>query len=387
MQANLKQTIYTDHAVWALGFRPFFLAGGCASFIFLLLWLFSLQGYLPPLSVHWHAHEMLFGFGGAIFTGFILTSTQSWTGQRGIHGKELQLLVASWLAGRIGMLSGIPVLSATLDLLFLPMLTVFLHRYLSEPKQARNRVFYVLMALQLTSNLLFHGEKLFGWQSAQIGIYAVLNVYILMIMLIGGRIIPLFTRNGLKHVKAQSFAWLEKTSFILSAAWFISQLLIPGQIISLLVSALTALVHLLRWLGWKPWQTRQKPIIWILHVAYAWLILALVMQALPAPWAPLRSIVIHAFTAGAMGIMMFAMITRVALGHTGRTIEASKAIVVSYYLINFAAILRVFGIWFFPLYSPWIILSAGTAWVLAFVLFLREYTGYLIRPRPDGKVG
>ncbi|PKL77130.1 MAG: NnrS family protein [Candidatus Melainabacteria bacterium HGW-Melainabacteria-1] len=378
-----------DAPIWAIGFRPFFLLGGLAGVSLLLLWVWVFSGHpLVALTPLWHAHEMLFGFGPAIAGGFLLTASQNWSGMRGVHGRQLMGLAGLWLLGRLALLLPWPGLAAGLDLLFLPALMISLWPYLSGAGQQRNRIFLVLFGLQIAGNLLYHLEMLgTGLTLARSGIYLALHVYLLMILVIGGRVIPAFTRGAIANARISSWPWLEKGGFALVLAWLLLELIWPAAELSHWLALAAGLSQLLRLWGWRPWQTWRKPLLLILPLGYAWLVAGFLLRGLPPQWAPPLSLATHAFTVGAIGVMMHGMITRVSLGHTGRELKASGLMVTGYGLINLAALLRVAVPWLLPSFYMPAMIWAGLLWALAFGLYVWECAPYLLGPRPDGKTG
>lgn len=388
LETSKSESTRPTAAIWALGFRPFFLLGGLAAVVLLALWVSAFSGHGPVgLTPLWHAHEMVFGFGGAIAAGFLLTASQTWSGQRGVHGPRLMLLSGLWLAGRLAMLSPWPLLAAGLDLLFLPALLVALWPYLGLATQKRNRVFLALFGLQLIANCLYHVEQLGGPVLARSGIYLALHLYLLMILVIGGRVIPAFTRNAVPGARISTWPWLEKAGFGLVLSWLLAELLLPGAGFGPWLALAAGASQLLRLLGWRPWQSWRNPLLLILPLGYAWLALGLLLRGLPTPYAPPVSAATHAFSAGAMGVMMHGMMTRVSLGHTGRPLQASALMSAGYLALNLAALLRVFVPWLLPqAYLPALV-TAGLLWTLAFALYVWECAPYLLQPRPDGKSG
>lgn len=384
-----KNSLEPAVPLWALGFRPFFLFGACAAVILMALWLWVLNGHpLQTITPLWHAHEMIFGFGTAIAAGFLLTASQNWSGIRGVHGTHLLTLTALWLSGRIVLLLPWPWLAAGVDLLFLPLLFVRLWPYLSTEKQKRNRVFLGLFGLQFIGNLLYHLELIgTGLTLARPGLYLALHVFLLMIVVIGGRVIPAFTRNAIPNAHVTSWPWLEKTGFALALGWLLAELIWPNSQPGRWLALVTALAQGLRLWGWRPWQTWRNPLLLILPTGYAWLVVGFLLRGLPLTWAPPLSAATHAFTAGALGVMMHGMMTRVSLGHTGRTLKASHSMVIGYLLLNLGALLRVGVPWLLPSWSLQGMLWAGLLWIIAFGLYIRECTPLLISPRPDGKAG
>ncbi|MBF2054754.1 MAG: NnrS family protein [Candidatus Sericytochromatia bacterium] len=367
--------------LWRIAFRPFFALGALAAVLLMGVWLLALSGHFPlALSPLWHAHEMLYGFGSAILCGFLLTAIQNWSGQRSLHGRRLQLLAGVWLLGRLGAFAPWPLLTALLDLAFFPLFLLFLHPYLALPKQKRNRIFYGLLSLMTLGNLLYHVQML-GWSenTARSGIYLALHLYLAMCMLIGGRIIPAFTRGAVENARISQWPALEKTVFGLSALWLASEALLPAW--AGVFALLAGLAHLVRWLGWRPWQTWRKPILWVLPLGYAWLITGLLLRA----GLGYSSTITHLFTVGVVGGLMHAMLTRVSLGHTGRTILTTGLGLSGYLLLQLAIVLRAFGPTLSPALYLQLMLAAGLAWMLVFGLYLFEYLPLLVRPRPDGR--
>lgn len=369
--------------LWSISFRPFFAVGAVFSAGLILLWLLVFTHVLPlSLNALWHAHEMLYGFGTAIMAGFLLTAIQNWTKMRGLHGLKLQILVGVWVIGRFGLFLPWPILSAVLDLAFIFCFAYFLHPYLSQKGQGKNRVFYVFLSLLLIGNLMYHLEIL-GITSgtARKGIYLALNLFMLMIMLISGRVIPAFTRNALDQAKLNKWPWVEKSIYVLAGLWLIAEFFQPQLKWTGYLAIALGLINAVRFCGWHPWQTIKKPILLVLPLGYAWLIAALICRGFLGVTPALT----HMFTMGAMGGLMHAMMTRVALGHTGRNIIASKAVVLAYILLQLAVVLRalipqIYMAWYMPA-----IIASGILWVLIFVLYLWEFVPFLFQPRPDGK--
>lgn len=379
MLAHDNDTIMTA-PLWRIAFRPFFALGSLAAILLIGVWLLVLSGKFPlPLSPLWHAHEMLYGFGSAILCGFLLTAIQNWTQQRSLYGPRLQLLALVWFIGRIGAFLPWPLLTALLDLSFFVVFLGFLHPYLKSSQQKRNRIFYGLIGLMISANLLYHLQML-GWmESARQGIYLALHVYLVMCMLIGGRIIPAFIRGAMTNARIHSWPWLEKTVFALSALWLVSETFTPQWAAP--IALLAGLAHLIRWIGWHPWQTYSRPILWVLPLGYAWLIVGLLLRSSLG----YTSQIAHIFTIGVISGLMHAMLTRVSLGHTGRTIQTSPLALSGYLLLQAAIVLRVFLPQVAPQLYQTAMMLAGLSWILAFALYLIEYLPLLLQPRPDGR--
>lgn len=382
------------------GFRPFFLLAGLAGVGFLAAWLAVLvTGAWPDGAMgasRWHGHEMLFGFAAAAIAGFLLTAVPSWTGTTALSGRPLAVLVLLWLAGRVAVFpwSGVPVLPAALiDVAFFPALGVALARPLLAAGKLRNTAFLALLGLLTAGNGLIHLDTL-GWveEGGDLGLSLTIGVVLMMVTVIGGRILPAFTRNGLASQRIAapvvSHRWVERAVLGLTAALIPLELLLPDAAVTGLISLAAAAAHAVRLGGWQGWRAWRQPILWVLHVGYGWIVvgltlkgLALVTDAVPA------SAGLHALTAGAFATMILGVMSRAALGHTGRPLLASRTTVASYLVLTLAAVCRVAS----PLLPvDWIwpgLMAAGTVWIAAFTLYLAAYAPVLLAPRADGKPG
>lgn len=362
------------------------------------VWLAVLHGmpwnmaWLGPMQ--WHAHEMIFGFVAAALAGFLLTAVASWTGQRGFAGPPLMILTAVWLAGRLAMAPGLDVpqpLAAAIDLAFLPCVAMAITPSLIRAGNVRNYPMLAFLVLLFTANLLFHAPDL----AARIGIHALtlaLDTILLMVVLIGGRVVPAFTGNALRdrdpdaHVAA--FGWVDRAALLAAAALLITDLTSPGTRLAGIVAGIACLLHAWRLLRWRGWLTRDMPIAWVLHVAYAWIPIGLGLKALWLLWQlPVGATWLHALTSGAYASMILAVMSRAALGHTGRALVAAKPTVAAYVLLTLAAAARVFaGVGgMMTTQSAWTL--AGILWIAAFVLYCVVYAPILMGPRIDGRPG
>ncbi|AWK89903.1 NnrS family protein [Azospirillum thermophilum] len=382
------------------GFRPFFLAAGLSAAGFLAAWLAVLvTGTWPdgPIGPSiWHAHEMLFGFSAAAVAGFLLTAVPSWTGTVALSGRPLMLLAVLWLAGRVAVFpwAGVPApAAALLDLAFFPALGVALARPLIRAGKLRNSAFLVLLVLLFLANLLIHLEWMAVLEDGGArGLALAIGVVLMMVAVIGGRILPAFTRNGLaaQRIPATvvSRPWVERVTLASTAALIPATVLIPDAVATGLLALVAAAAHGVRLFGWQGWKARRQPILWVLHVGYLWVVagLALTGLHLVGDVVPASS-GIHALTAGAFGTMILAVMSRAALGHTGRPLVAAPLTVGAYWLVTAAALLRVAS----PLLPAGLVwpalLAAGVVWVAAFALFLAVYAPILLTPRADGRPG
>jgi uncharacterized protein involved in response to NO len=375
-----------------LGFRPFYIAGTLLAALAVPLWLALFLGQvawtlpLPPLL--WHAHEMLFGFAVAIIVGFLLTAAKAWTGLQTARGPALAALLVLWLAARIAALVGPYAVYAALDLALLPLVAAILLRVLLKARNHRNLPLVLILALLALANLLFHLAVMGVLAlSAMTPLYAALALIVLIECVMGGRVIPSFTMAvtpGLKLVASPAMERLTLGATALGLLlWLLAAPVLPSATVLLLASGL----HLRRLLGWHPGVTFKRPILWILHAAYAWIPLALALLAMAQFGWVSASAGVHALGLGATGGLIIGMVTRTARGHTGRPLLASRPEVLAYGLVLSAALLRVL----LPLLAPALylvaLLAAGLAWSAAFLIYLWIYTPWLLRTRLDGKDG
>lgn len=378
------------------GFRPFFFGGAAWAVIALTLWLYVLasQAELPTVfdPLAWHRHEMLFGFVGAVIAGFLLTAIPNWTGRLPIAGAPLAALAGFWLAGRLAVLFSSQVgalFAAMLDAGFYVVLAVIAGREVVHAKN-RNLPVVGLVLLFGTANALDHAAANGMAVSSDTAWQLALALVILMISLIGGRIVPSFTRNWLTKQGVREGLPTQPGKFDLGAI-AMTALALLGWITApsgpvtgglLLIASLAQFLRLARWRGWR---AAADPLVLILHIGYAWLPIGLALLGAVQLGAPLpRSAAIHALTAGAMATMILAVMTRATLGHTGRELHAGPATVICYLLVTIGALLRVaapLGLLDYRLGIE----VAGGAWIGAFLLFLAAYGPMLFGARVDGK--
>ncbi|MFJ4430730.1 NnrS family protein [Pseudomonas sp. NPDC089395] len=381
--------------LFRLGFRPFFLLGSLLALVAIPLWITALLGMqaLPqPMGgwLAWHRHELVFGFGGAIIVGFLLTAVQTWTGQPSLSGKPLAALVAIWVLSRLAWWLGSPALLILANLAFLVAATGVMARLLWAVRQHRNYPVVAVLALFTLADLLAlvgvaQGQD--SWQRQ--GVWASVWLVAAMMGLIGGRVIPFFTQRGLgRAAMVQPWPWLDWALLGLTALLAVLHAagagLAPQPWLALPFAAL-ALGHGIRLVRWFDAGLLRVPLLWSLHLAYAWIVLACMGMAL---WhgglVAGASPALHALTVGATGGMILAMLARVSLGHTGRPLELPPGLALAFLLLNLGGLLRVFGVGF--LYVPSLWLSA-TCWACAFGLYLYRYAPMLCRTRADGHPG
>ncbi|MFZ0469042.1 MAG: NnrS family protein [Thiogranum sp.] len=382
-------------ALFNLGFRPFFLVAGIAACLLMALWLYSYtHGQLQPGyygSVGWHSHEMVFGYTVAVIAGFLLTAVRNWTGRQTPSGVALAALMTLWVAGRIAPFfpDELPqLIIAGVDLAFLPALAVTLSVPLLRSRQKHNLVFLFVLAALTAANLMIHLQVLgFTQTTAKSGIYFAVYLIVFLIAILGGRVIPFFTEKALPRAKTRQWKTVEYLSLGTLLVLIAFDLIDAAPPALVVVATLAAIVHGIRLYGWYHKMLWSVPLLWILHVGYAWLVAGFVFKALSAAGLVNPALAIHAFTAAGIGTLTLGMMARVALGHTGRALRTGTAMTGAFVLISLAGFCRVV----LPLvvpgrYAEWILL-AGTLWSAAFVVFVISYARVLIQPRIDGRPG
>ena len=379
-------------AVFSVGLRPFFLFSALWAAIAAPLWLYAFVSG-GPVGLSWHVHEMLFGYTGGIVVGFLLTAVPNWTGRLPVVGTPLALLFGLWLAGRAAMLAmalnadlAREVWPLIIDGLFLFAMAGVVWREVLAGQNWRNVPVAVMVTLFALANAGFHlgaGAGGVANLSTRLG----LAVVALLIAVIGGRVTPSFTRNWqakrggpLPAVAGR----LDVVTLAVTAVGLIAWSVAPTHPAAgalLLAAGGLNLVRLIRWRGDA---TVAEPLVWILHLGYLWLAAGLVFTGLSvaAPGLVPPSVGVHALTAGAIGVMTLAIMTRASRGHTGRPLAAGKIEVLIYVLINAAALTRVTGGLLPTLYQPLLMVSAGL-WSAAFLAFVVGYGPMLLSPCPD----
>ncbi|MFB6399997.1 NnrS family protein [Pseudomonas putida] len=381
-------------AVWGLGFRPFFLGGSLFALVALLLWVGVLTGALAPAPpggmLAWHRHEMLYGFAAAIIAGFLLTAVQNWSGIPGLSGRALQGVFLLWLLGRASWFLPLPGgLLVLIEGSFLPLVALSLARPIVQRRLRNNYPIVGLVMLIAACQWL----TLAGWLRQdelwqRRGVFAGLWLVAAMMTVLGGRVIPFFTRRGLGNMSAApARPWLDRACLLFSVAVplaFVSGLAdTPRASLAVLFSALFTL-HSARLVLWHDRGLWHVPLLWSLHLAYAWIALACLGMALWHAGVALNpSLVTHALTVGAMTGLILAMMARVSLGHTGRPLQVPTSMVWAFALMQLATLARVV----LPLFSSLGVSLSALCWCLALLLFLRHYLPILLQPRTDGMPG
>jgi len=384
---------------FSYGFRPFFLSACLFAAFAMTAWLawiglHAAAGTVREMTIamaphQWHAHEMLFGYSLAVIAGFFLTAVPSWTGSKPVSGLSLIILFAVWCLGRLAMGFSAylpPLLVAAADLAFVPMLMSLVLRALLGRWSKRNFVFLPILTVLFAANLLTHMEFMdWGPGDVEVGNRLALDGIILLITILGGRVVPAFTTNALRRAGKEALPVSRKPLEILSigsvAALLVAEIIQPGGTIAGSIAIIATLANALRFMGWRGHKTLGAPILWIIHLAYLWLIVGLAFKAAAHFDLILEATAIHVLTVGAVGSMTLGVMTRAALGHTGRVLRVSGPVTAAYILISLSAAVRVIVPPLMPEFYNEGMVFAGISWVLAFVIVSAIYWPVLTRPR------
>ena len=379
-------------ALFRLGFRPFYLLAALWAALAVPLWIAQFAGVLPPPLAYpamlWHAHEMTFGFALAVIVGFLLTAGRAWTGLPTPTGARLAGLAALWVAARVFNYTGPGAMAMLLDAAFIVASMLAIGVVLLKARNYRNLFVLAVLTAFLVANSMFHLAVAGRIDVAPLkAVRFFVFVIVVLTCVIGGRVIPTFTANALRGVRQWRDPRLDWASLALTAfALLLALLPVPAGVVAA-ACFVGAALQAARLAGWNPWATRRVPILWVLHLAYAWIPAGLVLLALGALGVVPESAGVHALTLGAIGGLIIGMITRTALGHTGRPLKAEGIETTAYVLVHLAVLLRLAPMLVPALpYLPWTT-AAASAWSLAFVVYLLKYVGVLTSPRLDGRDG
>jgi len=387
-----RMRAHTGPAILSYGFRPFFLLGAIWAASVVAIWLPMLGGALAlPTAfspLEWHVHELVYGYVPSIVAGFLLTAVPNWTGRLPVTGAPLLALVATWVAGRLAVLTSARIgapLAALVDLLFLVCLAGVIAREIVAGRNLRNAKVLALVALLLLGNAVFHWEVMTG-TSGGYGTRLGIGVIVLLITLIGGRIIPSFTRNWLvRQPPGRLPAPFERFDVVclgagaLAIACWIAR---PEAWLTAVLAAIACCLHSLRLARWAGYRTVAEPLVGVLHVAYAFVPVGFLLLSLGivAPSFVAPSGALHGWTVGAIGTMTLAVMTRASLGHTGQALVASWSTQCIYAAIVVAAAARVLSAC--HLWREMTLSLSATCWVLAFAGFVVSFAPLLSKPRP-----
>ena len=379
--------------VLSFGFRPFFLMAGIWAAFAMTIWIFMLAGRLELPThfdpVSWHAHELLFGYLAAVIAGFLLTAVPNWTGRLPIVGWPLGLLAVLWLAGRIAVASStwLPVLVvAMIDCAFLAALMIAIGREILAGGNWRNLPVLALLGLLLADNALFHYAGVSQSAASQMGMRLGVAVAVMLISLIGGRIVPSFTRNWLvKHghsARPDPFGVLDRFTMLIFGLALLVWVVAPQSLAAGSMLLLAGMMQGWRLLRWAGLQTLEEPLVWVLHAGYAFVPLGAVILGLAILWEDILLVQAaqHLWMAGAIGLMTLAVMSRATLGHTGRELTAGPGTTTVYLSLIGSVFLRL-AAGASPQLTTELYQFSGLLWVTAYLGFAVIYSPMLMRPR------
>lgn len=377
-------------AILTYGFRPFFLFGSLWAALAAPLWLAMLAGWVTPAGpfdpVRWHAHEMLFGYLAAIMAGFALTAVPNWTGRLPLSGLPLAALVALWLTGRAASaLVSDPLVAMLLDGAFLCLLAAAIWREIVSGRNFRNFPIALIFSVMAIANLGVHLGAGWDWPDPLVAERLALAAATMLIALIGGRIVPSFTRNWLSRAGHTSlpapFGRLDKAALLATGAAVLLWVPLPEIEATGIALGLAGVLNFIRLARWRGIASFGEPLVAILHVGYLWLAISLLLLGITAVWPEVvpASAALHMLTAAGFGTMTLAVMTRASLGHTGQPLRAGPATLTIYGLVTCGALLRVAA----PLFGDAdlaVITAGGLIWSSAFALFALSYGPSLLKP-------
>ena len=381
----------SSFALWSLGFRPFYLLAGVFSAISVLLWVAQFSGLLPGAYLRgplWHGHEMLFGFTLAVIAGFLLTAVRNWTGLPTPDGSPLMALAALWVAGRVLVLTPFAVAAAVANTAFPVALAVAIGIPLVRSGNTRNYFFIGLLLLLGGLILGLHLALLGAVETPpRLGLWLGLDTVLFIMAVMSGRVIPMFTNNGVPGTNAVRHPLVEKLALGSILLLFVADAFQAPPTIVAVIGLFAAAAHGARLALWRSRRTFSTPLVWILHAAYAWIVVHLALRGASGLGLAPESLAVHALTVGAIGGLTLGMMTRTARGHTGRPLKADRYEVAMFLLVQVAALVRVFGGLVLPALFLASVQFSGLLWAAAFGLYAVRYWPVLTRSRLDGGPG
>jgi uncharacterized protein involved in response to NO len=378
-------------ALWQLGFRPFYLLASSFAALSIPLWALQYAGWLDRPYLQgpmWHAHEMLFGFTLAVIVGFLFTAGRNWTGRATPTGAALAALAVLWVAARLLVLTPFGVAAALANVAFPLAAAIALAIPFIAARSRRNYFFIGLLLLMAAAAAWVHLAFLGVLPiPGRIGIQLALDGVLFVVSVMAGRVVPMFTNNGVPGASARRQPMVEQLTLGSTLLMLVADALqAPGWAIGAM-AALAAAAHLVRWLLWQPWMTVRVPLVWVLHAAYLWIPVHLLLRVLAeGGWVP-TSAATHALTTGAIGGLIIGMMTRTARGHTGRPLRADRFDVACYVLVLLGALVRVVVPLLAPSWALPLVLVSASLWAAGFGLYALCYWPLLTRARLDGKPG
>lgn len=388
-------------ALLTFGFRPFFFGAGVWAVLIMVFWVLILSGLLTLRTafdpVSWHAHEFLFGYLSAVVAGFLLTAVPNWTGRLPIVGWSLGGLFALWVLGRIAVCFSLmlpPLVVAVADLAMPVALGLVLAREIVAGKNWRNLIVLGMLAVFTFANGLFHWEAATGAYAAQgYGLRLGLGTAVMMIAVIGGRVVPSFTRNWLVkraagRLPTPPMQRFDKAALLAMLIALLLWVVLPDHLVTGVALLLAGFAHAVRLARWAGYRTGQEPLVTVLHSAYGFVPLGSLAIGAEILWPGTfgAASAQHLWMAGAIGLMTLAVMTRATLGHTGQPLTAGAA-TVAIYVAMMVAVLARFGAGYWPSDAVWLHNVAGLGWIVAFGGFVMVYGPLLLRLPADKRAG
>ncbi|MGZ8426097.1 MAG: NnrS family protein [Candidatus Binatia bacterium] len=381
--------------LFALGFRPFFLLSGLFAILSIALWVPTFVGWLPLNSYYgqigWHSHEMIFGYTAAVIAGFLLTAVRNWTEMATAQGWSLVALTLIWCLARIlpffpSALSA--EIIALVDLSFLPALAVGIGVPLVRRGDRRNLLFLPLIAVFWLANLLVHLALLgFAPNLAHQAVLLGLDLVVLLIVIMGGRVIPFFTEGALQGVRIKRWSVIEWFTIISVIAFTLAEFLFIDPRIAGVFAGVAAIANGIRLGGWYTHRLWRVPLLWVLHLGYSWIVVGFTLKAGSGLAVIPPQFTLHAFSLGAIGVLTMGMMARVSLGHTGRPLKVGPGMASAFAAVNLAAVTRGLLPILHPHWFSQLVILSGGLWLVGYAIFIVVYVPILLRPRLDGKPG
>ena len=391
VSAPATHAVSRRFALFDLGFRPFYLLAALMAALNVALWVAQWHGVVPQAGelsgMAWHAHEMVFGFAAAVITGFLFTAARNWTGLPTPTGRGLAALAAVWIAGRVALLAAPAAVAAVVDLAFLPLVALSLWFPLKRSGN-RNLFFVGLLLMFAGANLLFHLSRLGVMALAPtVPAQGALFLVVVIVSIMSGRVTPSFTQNAIASARSRRIKGLDAAAIGALAATLVLQLWGTPPWLLAPLALVAAALHAVRLALWDPLSTLRSPILWILHLSYAWIPVGLLLLALSAMNLVAPALFIHALGAGAVSGTIIGMITRTARGHSGRSLHVGRSETAAYVLVHLGAAIRVVAPLAAPAHYGVVLVAAGAAWSTAFLIYLIVYWPMLAWSRREGGPG
>ncbi|ENX3946244.1 NnrS family protein [Photobacterium damselae] len=385
--------------IFRLAFRPFFLSAALFSAVAMVVWAMFwsgsslVTGLMYGQPIWWHAHEMMIGFTGAIIIGFLLTAVQTWTGVPGIRSTKLAIVFTLWLIARIGLLFGQPsYIWMFIDLSWIPLAAYFLLKPILLRRQWNNLFFAPLMLLLTALNVQLHLIAMgLVENSLRQTSFVALVVIAIIVLVVGGRVIPFFTWRGTQTEQITRVKWIEYAALI--PVWLlliVTFLPLPSNYNWIVANLLmvTAVTNMIRFVRWRTLSTLKVPLLWSLHLAYLCMILGLFSIGLSmVSHVVSYSIALHLMTVGGIGGMILSMMARVSLGHTGRSLQVGYLVQIAFVCLLLSTLIRSVLIWVYPSLTINGYVFSAILWAIAFSIFTIVYYPILTKPRVDGRPG